>query len=124
MGRRAGRGARNGDLSDEGSSAGIAAPEAQSKQRQLAVACLLVFGTAVAVLLASDAFEFSWRYQLPALVTLPPAGASARPWSSGRCAVSAPRRRMPGRRRRLRSRQRPTRSPRQRRSPPGQAGPA
>ena len=45
------------------------------RQSQLAVACLLVFGTAVAVLLASDAFEFSWRYQLPALVTLPPAGA-------------------------------------------------
>jgi hypothetical protein len=22
----------------------------------------------------SDAFQFSWRYQLPALVTLPPAG--------------------------------------------------
>ncbi len=44
-------------------------------QRQLSLACLLVSGTAVAVLLASDAFEFSWRYQLPALVTLPPAGA-------------------------------------------------
>lgn len=44
-------------------------------QWQLSLACLLVFGTAVAVLLASDAFEFSWRYQLPALVTLPPAGA-------------------------------------------------
>ena len=44
-------------------------------QRQLALACLLVFGSAVAVLLASDLFEFSWRYQLPALVTLPPAGA-------------------------------------------------
>ncbi len=45
------------------------------QQRQLALACLLVFAVAVAVLLASDAFEFSWRYQLPALVTLPPAGA-------------------------------------------------
>ena len=44
-------------------------------QRQLALACLLVFGSAAAVLLASDLFEFSWRYQLPALVTLPPAGA-------------------------------------------------
>ncbi len=44
-------------------------------QRQLALACLLVFGSAVAVLLASDLFEFSWRYQLPALVTLPAAGA-------------------------------------------------
>ena len=39
------------------------------------LACLLFFTTAVAVLLASDIFEFSWRYQLPALVTLPPAGA-------------------------------------------------
>jgi hypothetical protein len=29
----------------------------------------------VAILLMSDLFEFSWRYQLPALVTLPPAGA-------------------------------------------------
>jgi hypothetical protein len=46
-----------------------------ARQRQLALACLLVFGSAVAVLLASDLFEFSWRYQLPALVTLPPAGA-------------------------------------------------
>jgi hypothetical protein len=46
-----------------------------SRQRELALACLLVFGSAVAVLLASDLFEFSWRYQLPALVTLPPAGA-------------------------------------------------
>jgi hypothetical protein len=44
-------------------------------RRQTALACLLFFGAAAAVLLASDAFEFSWRYQLPALVTLPPAGA-------------------------------------------------
>jgi hypothetical protein len=49
--------------------------ERRDAQYQLALACLLVFGAAVAVLLASDAFEFSWRYQLPALVTLPPAGA-------------------------------------------------
>ena len=44
-------------------------------ERQLAVACLLFFSSAAAVLIASDLFEFSWRYQLPALVTLPPAGA-------------------------------------------------
>jgi hypothetical protein len=43
--------------------------------RELALGSLLFFGAAAAVLLASDAFEFSWRYQLPALVTLPPAGA-------------------------------------------------
>jgi hypothetical protein len=29
------------------------------------------------VLIASDIFEFSWRYQLPALVTLPPAAGFA-----------------------------------------------
>ncbi len=44
-------------------------------QRQLSLACLLFFSTAAAVLLASDIFEFTWRYQLPALITLPPAGA-------------------------------------------------
>ncbi len=43
--------------------------------RRLAVACVLFFGCGVAVLAISDAFQFSWRYQLPALVTLPPAGA-------------------------------------------------
>ena len=45
------------------------------RTRQLALACLLFFTSAGAVTLASDAFEFSWRYQLPALVTLVPAGA-------------------------------------------------
>lgn len=40
-------------------------------------ACLLFFTAGVAVLLMSDVFEFSWRYQLPALITLPPAGALA-----------------------------------------------
>ena len=39
-----------------------------------ASACLLVTTMAVAVLLASDAYEFSWRYQLPAYVLLPAAG--------------------------------------------------
>ncbi len=41
----------------------------------LAGACLLASATALAVLLGSDFFQFSWRYQLPGLVTLPPAGA-------------------------------------------------
>jgi len=41
----------------------------------LSLACLLVTGTAVAVLLGADLYEFSWRYQLLALVTLPVAGA-------------------------------------------------
>jgi hypothetical protein len=40
-----------------------------------ATACLVTFLAGVGVLLGSDVFEFSWRYQLPALVTLVPAGA-------------------------------------------------
>jgi hypothetical protein len=36
-----------------------------------------MFTSAAAVLLISDAFEFSWRYQLPALITLPPAAVLA-----------------------------------------------
>jgi hypothetical protein len=43
--------------------------------RELARACVLFFATAIALLAISDLFEFTWRYQLPALVTLPPAGA-------------------------------------------------
>ncbi len=39
-----------------------------------AIACLLTTAMAIVLLLASDAYEFSWRYQLPALVLLPPAG--------------------------------------------------
>ena len=45
-----------------------------ARSRQLARACLLFTATAAVVLLVPDAFEFSWRYQLPALITLPPAG--------------------------------------------------
>ncbi|MEP7026814.1 MAG: hypothetical protein ABJB47_24000, partial [Actinomycetota bacterium] len=43
--------------------------------RDTATACFLIFTSALAVLLMADLFQFSWRYQLPALVTLPPAGA-------------------------------------------------
>ena len=42
---------------------------------QLAAACLLVTLSAAVLLLSSDAYEFSWRYQLPAVVMLPVAGA-------------------------------------------------
>ena len=42
---------------------------------QTARACCLVLASGVLLLLLSDTFEFSWRYQLPALMTLPPAGA-------------------------------------------------
>jgi hypothetical protein len=48
---------------------------ASFEQRQLALGSLLLILTAVALLGMSDLFEFTWRYQLPALVTLPPAGA-------------------------------------------------
>jgi hypothetical protein len=42
---------------------------------QAARACFYILASAVVLLLLGDAFEFSWRYQLPAVVTLPPAGA-------------------------------------------------
>ena len=42
---------------------------------QAARACCYILASAVVLLLLGDAFEFSWRYQLPAVVTLPPAGA-------------------------------------------------
>jgi hypothetical protein len=45
-----------------------------ARSRQMGLACLLFTATAVVVLLAPDVLEFSWRYQLPALITLPPAG--------------------------------------------------
>jgi hypothetical protein len=48
---------------------------AAAATRQLALACLLFFTSAVTLTLVSDLFVFSWRYQLPALVTLVPAGA-------------------------------------------------
>jgi hypothetical protein len=59
--------------------------------RQLALACLLFTGTAAAVLLPPDVYEFSWRYQLPAVVVLVPAGvlgaaALARRWQERRAA--------------------------------------
>ena len=61
--------------------AGLAGSAAAGRRRQdpasrgRALGCLLFLGSGAAVLLVSDLFEFSWRYQLPALVTLVPAGA-------------------------------------------------
>jgi hypothetical protein len=46
-----------------------------SRTPQMALACLLCFGSAAFLLLAADVPVFSWRYQIPALVTLVPAGA-------------------------------------------------
>ena len=51
-----------------------AADPRAARARQLALACLLFTATAVVLLLAQDLIEFSWRYQLPAVITLPPAG--------------------------------------------------
>src|SRR5215470_9279712 len=50
---------------------------ASPAQRAAALACALFFVTGVAALLSSDIFEFNWRYQLPALITLPAAAALA-----------------------------------------------
>jgi hypothetical protein len=47
---------------------------ASKAERDAAWACFYVIACGVLVLLLSDTFEFSWRYQLPALITLPPAG--------------------------------------------------
>jgi hypothetical protein len=58
-----------------GSVSPLARGRAARLAREPARACLLFFASAVSVLLVSDLFEFSWRYQLPALVTLVPAGA-------------------------------------------------
>jgi hypothetical protein len=44
------------------------------RTHQLGLGSLLFTGAAVVVLLAPDVYEFSWRYQIPAAVTLVPAG--------------------------------------------------
>jgi hypothetical protein len=43
--------------------------------RPIALACLLFYAAGVIVLGVSDLFEFTWRYQIPAIITLPVAGA-------------------------------------------------
>jgi hypothetical protein len=45
-----------------------------ARGHQLALACLLFTATAATVLLPPDVYEFSWRYQLPAVIILVPAG--------------------------------------------------
>jgi hypothetical protein len=45
-----------------------------ARGHQIALAGLLFTATAATVLLPPDVYEFSWRYQLPAVVTLVPAG--------------------------------------------------
>jgi hypothetical protein len=59
--------------------------------RQLALGCLLFTGTAVIVLLAPDIYQFSWRYELPVVITLVPAGVlgAAALWSLRSSATKA-----------------------------------
>jgi hypothetical protein len=57
-----------------GSLTGLARRRA-AEDRERAAAALLMTLAAVVLLLSSDAFEFSWRYQLSAVVMLPAAGA-------------------------------------------------
>jgi hypothetical protein len=54
---------------------GTSACVSRRAPRSLKMACLLATSLAVTALLGADLYEFSWRYQLPALVTLPLAGA-------------------------------------------------
>jgi hypothetical protein len=63
----------------------------------LAAGTLLATLTAVGVVLGSDLYEFSWRYQLPALVTLPLAGVLGGTLIAGR--LRARRNRTPARHR-------------------------
>jgi NADH:ubiquinone oxidoreductase subunit K len=55
--------------------AGLGAGRARRSGQQLA--CLLWLAAGLGLLLAADLYEFSWRYQLPTLVTIPPAAALA-----------------------------------------------
>lgn len=55
--------------------AGLGAGRARRSGQQLA--CLLWLAAGLGLLLAGDIYQFSWRYQLPALVTIPPAAALA-----------------------------------------------
>jgi hypothetical protein len=58
----------------------------RSPGARLAHACLLFTGAAAVLLLVPDVLEFSWRYQLPAVVLLPAAGVL------GGCALVSRRR--------------------------------
>jgi dolichyl-phosphate-mannose-protein mannosyltransferase len=55
--------------------AGLGVGRARHSGQQLA--CLLWLSTGLGLLLAAALYEFSWRYTLPTLVTIPPAAALA-----------------------------------------------
>jgi len=69
--------------------------------RSLALMCMLVTITAIAVVGLSDLFEFSWRYQIPAAVTIVPAGAVGAALIASRFRASTWRPALPGMRRGL-----------------------
>jgi hypothetical protein len=58
-----------------GSVIAVAYRRGSSRARNLALASLAFFVTALGMLLIADLYVFSWRYQLQALISLPPAGA-------------------------------------------------
>ena len=70
-----------------GSALALVRRSGDARRRQFALGCLLFTGTAAVVLLIPDVYEFSWRYALPAVITLVPAGVL------GGCAVLMGRRR-------------------------------
>lgn len=55
--------------------AGLLGLTRKARKSGLRAQALLWTGTGVALLLGADVFEFSWRYQLPALALLPTGGA-------------------------------------------------
>jgi hypothetical protein len=57
-----------------GSAAALMRRRLDHATAQLALASLLFFVSAVGLLFVSDLFVYSWRYQIPALVTLVPGG--------------------------------------------------
>jgi Dolichyl-phosphate-mannose-protein mannosyltransferase len=57
-----------------GSLLALVSRRSSERGRKLALACLVFFLGAVGILLISDIYVFSWRYQIQALTTLPPAG--------------------------------------------------
>jgi hypothetical protein len=60
---------------------------AMADPQSLAAGTLLATVTVLGVVLGSDIYEFSWRYQLPALVTLPIAGVLGGTLIAGRIAT-------------------------------------
>src|SRR6202012_650340 len=60
---------------------------ATADPQSLAAGTLLATVTVLGVVLGSDIYEFSWRYQLPALVTLPIAGVLGGTLIAGRIAT-------------------------------------